>query len=190
MTDLNFIDNFITTINSIREDEFSKNNYVFTEPILEKKAINENTMEFKNFKSNIKKKANIDKLKPGNISKKEYDTVNDDIDILEDDIFNNQYINPEEEVKLDFMALSREKKIDLIFDYISRKNIYFNEEQKKEIEGIIDNPDILLKKYINISKIYHQITKIGFIKKIENGSYIIDLSDTKAKKTKKYFLDK
>ena len=42
-------------------------------------------------------------------------------------------------------------------------------------------------KFINISKIYQQVTKISFIKKLENGSYIVDLSDNKVKKTKKYF---
>lgn len=188
MSDLNFLDNFISKIDNIREDEFRKNNYSFTEPVLEKKVLNENTMEFKQFKTTIKKKASIEKLKPGNITKKEYDTVNDDIDILEDDIFNNQEINKEDEVKLDFMALDREKKVELIFDYITRKNIYLTEEQRSEIVSIVDNPEILIKKYINISKIYHQITKIGFIKKLENGSYVIDLCDTKAKKTKKYFL--
>jgi hypothetical protein len=190
MADSNFLETFLEKVDNIRENEFSQNNFVYTEPVLEKKILNENLMEFKKFKTTIKKKASIEKLKPGNITKKEYDTVNDDIDILEDDIFNNENTNLEDEIKIDFMGLTREKKIELIFEYISRKNIYLNEEQRIEIETIVDNPDVLLKKYINISKMYHQITKIGFIKKLENGSYVIDLNDTKAKKVKKYFMDK
>lgn len=190
MADSTFLETFIQKIDNIREDEFSKNNFTYIEPVLEKKILNENLMEFKKFKTTIKKKASIEKLKPGNISKKEYDTVNDDIDILEDDIFNNENLNKEDEVKMDFMTLDREKKLQLVFEYISRKNIYLNEEQRLEIEAIIDNSELAIKKYITVSKMYHQITKIGFIKKVENGSYIIDLNDTKAKKTKKYFMDK
>jgi hypothetical protein len=34
---------------------------------------------------------------------------------------------------------------------------------------------------------YQQIIKITFIKKLENGSYIIDLNENKVKKTKNYF---
>jgi len=190
MADSTFLETFIQKVDAIREDEFSKNSFTYVEPVIEKKVLNENSMEFKKFKTTIKKKASIDKLKPGNITKKDYDTVNDDIDILEDDIFNNENISKEDEVKMDYMALDREKKLQLIFEYISRKNIYLSEEQRLEIEGIVDNTEIALKKYINISKVYHQITKIGFIKKLENGSYVIDLNETKAKKTKKYFTDK
>ena len=64
------------------------------------------------------------------------------------------------------------------------------EEQLKKIDDIVDNPEIMLKKYLNISKMYQQITKISFIKKLENGSYIVDISDTKKKINKKYFLVK
>ena len=86
--------------------------------------------------------------------------------------------------------MDREKKINLIREYIVRKNIYLEEEELKKIDDIVDNPEIMLKKYLNISKMYQQITKISFIKKLENGSYIVDISDTKKKINKKYFLVK
>jgi hypothetical protein len=35
---------------------------------------------------------------------------------------------------------------------------------------------------------YQQITKITFIKKLENGSYVINLNENKPKKSKKYFI--
>ena len=44
-----------------------------------------------------------------------------------------------------------------------------------------------IKKYLNISKVYQQVNKISFIKKLENGSYIVDIVENKPKKTKKFF---
>ena len=44
------------------------------------------------------------------------------------------------------------------------------------------------KKYFSFSQIYQQLTKITFIKKLENGSYTINLEDSKPKKSKKYFM--
>jgi len=184
-----FINNFIKNINNIREDEFKNHNFNFDEKIIEKKNLNENLKEFRQFQHNIKKKAMLEKYKPANISKKEYDTTNIMSDTLEDDIFNNTN-NNKEEIKLDISLLNRDEKINLIKEYIYRKNIYLDENETKKIEDIIDNPDIQIKKYINVSKMYQQITKISFIRKLENGTYIVDLSDNKQKKSKNLFLNK
>jgi len=184
-----FINNFIKNINNIREDEFKNHNFNFDEKIIEKKNLNENLKEFRQFQHNIKKKAMLEKYKPANISKKEYDTTNIMSDTLEDDIFNNTN-NNKEEIKLDISLLNRDEKINLIKEYIYRKNIYLDENETKKIEDIIDNPDIQIKKYINVSKMYQQITKISFIRKLENGTYVVDLSDNKQKKSKNLFLNK
>ena len=187
MDNSSFINNIIDKINIIRAEEFKKFNYTYDEKIIEKKLINENLKEFKDMKQSIKKRASIDKMKPSNIHKKEYDNININIDILEDDIFNNNE-DTSSDVKLNIELLNREQKIDLINEFIQRKNIIFEPTEYIKIEGIVDNPEITLKKYINISKLYQQVTKISFIKKLENGSYIIDLSESKAKKSKKYFI--
>ena len=152
-------------------------------------------------------------MKPGNMAKGEYDTsVTSGVDILEDDIFNlipppngvgevgvggvgeedadSNDSKEDTKSKIDISLMDREKKINLIREYIVRKNIYLEEEELKKIDDIVDNPEIMLKKYLNISKMYQQITKISFIKKLENGSYIVDISDTKKKINKKYFLVK
>jgi hypothetical protein len=185
----NFIENFIKKINDIRNEEFKLHNFSYEERILEKKQLNENPMEFKNYKNIIKKKALLDKIKPGNINKKEYGPNNDnDIDILEDDIFNNNSDETKgEDNKIDIELLDRDKKLELIHDFLQRKNILLNEEELKKIENIIDDPNIPLKKYLNISKIYQQIIKISFIKKLENGTYLIDINQDKTKKSKNYF---
>ena len=169
---IEIINNIMDKINYIRIEEFKKYNIEYEEKIIEKKLLNEDLLDLKNFKNKIIKKALLDKNKPSNINKKEYPSSSDCINILEDDIFSNEFDeNPPEEDKLDIETMDREKKIELINEYIQRKNI-------------------ILKKYINISKMYQQITKIGFIKKLENGMYIININDTKVKKNKNLFLNK
>jgi hypothetical protein len=193
-----FITDFIKNIDRIREDEFTLNNFNYEGKIIEKKNLNENLKEFRQFQNNIKKKAMLEKYKPSNISKKEYDTsietILDNLDnnIFKDDAENNGQNNGEniEECKIDISLLDRNSKINLIKEFIYRKNIFLDETEINKIESIIDNPEIQIKKYINISKMYQQITKIGFIKKLENGTYVVDLSESKSKKTKNYFVNK
>lgn len=193
-----FIIDFIKNIDRIREDEFTLNNFNYEGKIIEKKNLNENLKEFRQFQNNIKKKAMLEKYKPSNISKKEYDTsvetILDNLDnnIFKDDAENNGQNNGEniEESKIDISLLDRNSKINLIKEFIYRKNIFLDETEINKIESIIDNPEIQIKKYINISKMYQQITKIGFIKKLENGTYVVDLSESKSKKTKNYFVNK
>ena len=184
-----FINEYIENINNIRIEQFNKFNFIYTDKIIEIKKINENIQDFKKFQINLKKKTLIEKLKPGNINKKEY-SPNNEIDILEDDIFNNEFYenNTENSNKIELDNIDYNKKIELVKDFLSRKNIILEEEEFKKIEDIINNPEINIKKYINISKLYQEVTKISFIKKLENGSYIIDLNNNKHKKTKNYFI--
>lgn len=178
-----FIENCINKINSLRKLEFEKNNICYEEKIIEKRKINENNIEFKKFQNNMIKKGLLDKNKPSNMNKKEYISTNTDINILQDDIFNNSNLeNKETEFKLDLQLLDKDKKMELIQDYLQRKNIILDEKEFLKIENIIDDLEINIKKYFNISKIYQQINKISFIKKLENGSYIVDTSDNKKKK--------
>jgi len=186
MDNKTFISNCIDKINILRKTEFEKYNFVYDEKVIEKKKLSENLMEFKNFQNSIKKKALLEKYKPSNIAKKEY-TTNSNIDILKDDIFMNNFKENNDEIKLDILSLDRDKKIELINDFLQRKNILLDDIEYKKIEDIVDNPEINIKKYFNISKIYQQINKISFIKKLENGTYIIDISESKSKKTKKFF---
>lgn len=182
-----FISEYIDNINNIRNEQFKKFDFVCEEKIVEKKVVNENLQEYKQYQTNLKKKTLIEKLKPGNINKKEY-SPNNDIDILEDDIFNNNNENYVENSKIELENIDLNKKNELINDFLYRKNITLEENELKKLENIINNPDINLKKYINISKLYQEVTKISFIKKLENGTYIIDLNENKHKKSKNYFI--
>lgn len=186
MDSTNFIEEVIAKIDTVRNDEFSKNNYTYEEKSVEKKVLNENLMEFRNFQSKIRKKALQDKLKPSNVGKKEYGGNGENVDILEDDIFNNNDTQ-QEEIKINIDELDRESKLKLINEFIQRKNIILDQMNLQKIESILDNDSISLKKYITVSKMYQQITKIGFIKKLEDGLYIVDISEKKVKNKNVFF---
>lgn len=191
MTHINFLDNLVNKINEIRENEFNKFNFKHQEIILEKKPINENSKEYSNYKNNLKKKSLIEKNKPKNFGKKDnIDDININIDILEDDIFNsnNSNENKDEDIKLDLNLLEKEKKLEIINEFLQRKSILLEESELNKINDIVNDTNINFKKYFTISKMYQQITKISFIKKLENGSYIVNLNESKSRKSKKYFL--
>lgn len=186
MTTINFIEDMILNIQDVRNKEFTKYNFVYEDKVIDKKELNENSMEYKNFKSVIIKKSQMEKMKPGNMAKKVYETDHNEVDILEDDIFVSD--SKGDDVKLDIDTLSVEEKLNIIHEFLSRKNIYLDEASLKKIEDMVNDTSFPLKKYINISKIYQQVIKIGFIKKRENGTYEIDLSEKKLKKPKKFFI--
>jgi hypothetical protein len=186
MDNITFLNTFINKINNIREEEFNKNNFIYKEKNVEKKKVNENLMEYRNYKSNMIKKSIKDKMKPSNIGKKEYELGDNYINILEDDIFTNED-EISEDNKLNIDELTRDDKLKLIYDYLQRKCIDLDECNLKKIECIIDDTNIILKKHIVISKMYQQIIKISFIKKVENGSYIIDLNEKKVKNKNIFF---
>jgi hypothetical protein len=193
MTNINFLDNLVNKINEVRENEFNNFNLKYDEIIIEKKLVNENSKEYSAYKNNLKKKSLIEKNKPKNFGKK--DNINEDtntnIDILEDDIFNsnnNLNENKDEEIKLDLNSLNKEKKLDIINEFLQRKSILLEESELSKINDIVNDDNNNFKKYFTISKMYQQITKISFIKKLENGSYIVDLSENKSRKSKKFFL--
>jgi hypothetical protein len=192
MIESSFVDDFYNNINNLRNEEFKKYDLSYEEKIIEKKPINENLQELKKHTYNLKKNL-LDKSNGSLLLKKELEKMNDssnvNIDILEDDIFqNNSNDSLLDEDKLDITTLDRDKKLTLIHEYLQRKNINLEEADLIKIEEIVDDQSTVLKKYLNISKMYQQITKITFIKKLENGSYVINLNENKPKKSKKYFI--
>ena len=187
MDHLIFINNLVNNINDIREKEFNKYNFTYKELNLEKKKVNENLMEYRNYKSKMIKKSIKDKMKPSNIGKKEYELGENYINILEDDIFMNDDNEKQDDYKLNIDQLNREEKLKLIHEYLQRKCIDLDDINLKKIEGIVDDSNISIKKYIIVSKMYQQIMKISFIKKIENGTYIVDLSEKKVKNKNIFF---
>jgi len=66
---------------------------------------------------------------------------------------------------------------------LKKKSIKLDEANMLKIENIIDNPEISLRKYITISKLYQDISKISFIKKVDETNYAV-IVDDKVKKSK------
>jgi hypothetical protein len=189
MDTTNFIVDFTEKINKLRNDEFVKYNFKYEEKVTQKKELNEHSMEFTNYKNTLHKKALLEKYKPANANKKEYETVHQGIDILEDDIFNNNFDenNKGDEVKLNVDEMSKDEKFELIKEFLQRKNINLSEQEMNKIIAMLDDETFVLKKFLNISKIYQHIIKISFIKKNEDGSYYIDFNEAKPKKKTNYF---
>ena len=182
----NFLESYIQLINNNRNQEFEKFNYKYDEKIIKEKLLQENTIEYKKYSSNIKKTGLINKNKPGNIKKKNYDECGSSIDILNDDIFHNNEVSDNKK-SINFDEITIDEKENLINNFIESKNIKFDENNLEKLKNILNDQDINLKKYISISKMYQNIVKISFIKKLEDGSYIIDLNNNKTKKTKNIF---
>lgn len=206
MNDIMFVEKFINQIDTINHEEFKKNNYSVKKKIRVKKEINENPLILKEYKAN-----RIETLKKKNklIKKENFVDIDNKVDI---DIFNKKNINVIEnssetsskinnndlidveeieiemkkENDLDFYKLDKENKINLIKDYMSRKKIYVEHEEFKKIDYLIDNNE-LLKKYISITKVHKQISKITFFKKKDDFSYMIDFQIPKKKNKITFF---
>jgi hypothetical protein len=180
----NKIEEIKSSFEKLRNNEFEINNFKYKEPEMVKKDINVDTVDFKNYQSSIRKKAMSEKNKPSNMFKNEVETTdNGKISIMDGSIFETQEVKDSIEEKIDINILDKETKIKLIHNYLNKKNIKLDEENLLKIENIIDNPDISLRKYITISKLYQDISKISFIKKVDETNYGVILDD-KVKKSK------
>lgn len=179
------IEEIKSSFEEIRNNEFEIHNFKYKKPELVKKDINVDTVDFKHYQSAIRKKAMSEKNKPSNMFKNEIDTTdNNKINIIDDPIFNSQEIEESTQEKLDISTLDKESKLKLIHNYLKKKSIKLEEGDLLKIETIVDNPDISLKKYITISKLYQDISKISFIKKVDETNYAVILDDNKVKKSK------
>lgn len=179
------IEEIKSSFEEIRNNEFEIHNFKYKKPELVKKEINVDTVDFKHYQSAIRKKVMSEKNKPSNMFKTEIETTdNNKINIIDDPIFNSQEVEESSQEKIDISTLDKEAKLKLIHNYLKKKSIKLEEVELLKIEAIVDNPDISLKKYITISKLYQDISKISFIKKVDETNYAVILDDNKVKKSK------
>jgi hypothetical protein len=185
----NKIEEIKSSFEKLRNNEFEVNNFKYIKPELIKKDINVDTVDFKHYQSAIRKKAMSEKNKPSNMFKNDIETTdNNKINIIDDPIFNSEDVEESSQEKIDITSLDRETKLKLIHNYLKKKSIKLDEENILKIENIIDNPDISLRKYITISKLYQDISKISFIKKVDETNYAVILDDKiKKSKTSSFF---
>jgi len=177
------VNNIKASIADIRNNEFENEGFKYIEQEIVKKDINVDNIDFKNYQSTIKKQALIDKSKPSNINRKEIETTNtENINIVDDEIFCDDDGSSNE--KFDFNTLSSEEKLRMIMNFLKKKLIKLDEENMTKLNELVNNAEFPLKKYITISKIYQEITKITFIKKIDETTYIIMVDELNKKKGK------
>ena len=185
----NKIEEIKSSFENLRNNEFEINNFKYIKPELIKKDINVDTVDFKHYQSAIRKKAMSEKNKPSNMFKNDVETSdNTNINIIDDPIFNSEDVEESSQEKIDITSLDRETKLKLIHNYLKKKSIKLDEANMLKIENIIDNPEISLRKYITISKLYQDISKISFIKKVDETNYSVILDDkVKKSKTSSFF---
>ena len=151
--------------------------------LLDKKLADGNySIDYKVYKNN-----RIKTLLSKNKIKKQQDETEKEMNILT----LNLVTDPTTNNMNDIDKLSFEEKYNLINRYIRKKNIILSEQQMNKINELLIDSDIILKKYISVSAVFGDITKISFIvKNRETGEYNIDINNLKSikKENKKRFL--
>ena len=142
------INKIIEFMENIKKENYNK--YGYKEPHFEKvkQIIDYNTMEFKNsvdyknYSIEMKKRAKYEKTKAGNAKKMEYE-VDDDcvkVDILEDNIFASNVDEEMVKKEVNVEEMSEKELLKDIFHYIKKKNIILDEESMEEIRKAIQDP--------------------------------------------------
>ena len=186
-TQSSFFEEIIEKVENLRKEEFLHQGIPLTEKQLEKRLCAENTLEVRNLKSSLRKKARELSKKPGNVGKKVYDTTNQQFDLFDENVFRLDKEDGEESSTFDFHSLPFDDKMKHITDYMQLKCIYLNQDDMEKIRNIVADETISLKKYISTSKMYQNIQKIAFIKKNETGMYSFAFDDLQPKRVKKNF---
>ncbi len=181
-----FFEEIIEKVGNIRGKEFLFHGVPIEEKNVEKRLCAENTLEVRNLKSSLRKKAIELSKRPGNVNKKVYETTNPQFDIFDENLFRLDN-ESEESSSFDFHSLPFEDKMKHITDYMHLKSIYLNPIDMEKVENIVKDESISLKKYITTSKMYQNIQKISFIKKNETGMYYFAFDDLQPKRVKKNF---
>lgn len=191
MSDTSIINNIINDYDKIMESknpsiEFTKKQNQNQNQNQEDKKISDPnySIDYKVYKNNrIKTLLSKNKIRK---------SMNDDQTEKEMNILTlNLYTNSSTNNLNDIDKMSFEEKYNLIERYIKKKNILLSEIDRNRINDILVDDTIILKKYISVSAVFGDITKISFIvKNKEMNEYYIDLNNLKTikKENKKRFL--
>jgi hypothetical protein len=194
MTDTSIINSIIKDYDKIMESknpstEFEKNQNQNQNQNQEEKKISDPnySIDYKVYKNNrIKTLLSKNKIKK---------SMNDDqtekeMNILTLNLYTDGSTDSTNNLN-DIDKMSFEEKYNLIERYIKKKNIVLSEIDRNRINDILIDDTIVLKKYISVSTLFGDITKISFIvKNREMNEYYIDLNNLKSikKENKKRFL--
>ena len=177
-------------IQKIKEEEFTKMNYN-TEEFVPKTPVTRNfnplTREIKSYQLKIFQKAIQQKNKPG-YKDKEYETSDNKLESLKDDVFESMQSieHIEQSSPFDFNSFSKEEKMNYVKEYIQRKNIRVDDHIYEEIERLLGDEKFKWSQFIHVSKTHRNISKITLLHKNELGEY--NVCTKVAKKEKKFFI--
>jgi len=185
---MNFIFNDILTNYNKKLDTIFPDKIDESPPIEIKKSDINYTIDYKVYKNNrIKTLLSKNKIK----SKKEEDPVNE-INILTLKTMVDNVNNSEENNTTDIDKMPVDLKYELIEKYIQKKSINLNENDIDKLNELLNDENIKLNKYISVSNVFGDITKISFlVKNKETNEYYIDINNLKNSKkniNKKKFL--
>lgn len=182
-----YLENYINKVNKFNIDELKKYNFKEENIIREKKEINPNNRELRDYNSKRYKS-----LKDNNLNNDVYKLDEDGIENNNIDLFDGKNFNLNdnsvEVEKINFAELELDKKKEYIYKYIHRKKYQIEELELNKFYSIIDDND-KLKKYITFSSELNQIMKISCLKKKEDGTLYFIEENSKLKK-KNIFLNK
>lgn len=155
--------------------------YVRPEPL--PALLQHDSVEFKNYRSGLRKKALAEKYKPGNAKTVEYEESEEQamINLMEDPIFVTDASASTKQEDIDVTALSGEHLWRDVRHYIQRKNIILDDRSLEEIEACLMDPVFDRKAYLKYSKTTRMLSKVGFIHKLRDESYAFSLEEPEKK---------
>jgi hypothetical protein len=187
------INEVICKMEVIKNNNYKK--YGYEEPHYEKvkqvidysKTEYKDSIDFKNYMVEMKKRAKYEKTKPGNAKKMEYEVDEEckKVNILEDNIFLTNVDEGEVSKEINVEEMSEKELLKDIFHYIKKKNIILDDESMEEIRVAIQDPLFERKKYIKYSRTTRMLNRLVFLRKMEDDTYEVNFEETE-EKNKKY----
>lgn len=181
-----YLENYINKLNKFNEIQLNKYNIKENNISREKKEINPNNKEIRNYNSNRYRSLKNNNLN-NDVLNLEYNIENTNIDLFDSNNFNLNNINENKE-KIIFFNIDNEEKKYYINNYILRKKYQIEFLELDKLFSILDNEE-KIKKYINFSTELNQIVRISCLKKKEDGTLYFSEENAKLKK-KNIFINK
>jgi hypothetical protein len=155
----------------------------YVRPELVLALLQHDSVEFKNYRSGLRKKALAEKYKPGNAKTVEYEESEEQamINLLEDNIFITDPGAIAKQEEIDVTQLEGERLWKDVQHYIQRKSIILDDRSLEEMEACLMDPIFDRKSYLKYSKTTRMLSKVGFIHKLRDESYAFSLEEPEKK---------
>ncbi len=177
------INEYIDNIKKIRDEEFEKHKYTYTEYVKKEKIHKEKRIETMEHQKKMRKQALINKNKSANKDIQEYETINEnEKDLLTDELFYvkalvEEKTDEKKKIKKKFEDITREELLILLERYYLKKKIKLNKEDLSIWTTMKNDEEVEWRKYLSITQDGSEINKISFFKKNVFGDDIVDFTE-------------